>query len=138
MFNLFFLFSISIAFLTFLSLKNKGPNQAEIKIALSFMSSNFRSLLFNIKTLLSLLIKDLLQNPSQNNLSEIYTPVTNEKETLSNQSSINSYLEENNFKDISNEVEYSPNEQAIIEDPVISEFSDQVIQLIEEEEEKAA
>ena len=138
MFNLFFLFSISIALLTLLALKNKGPNQAEIKIALSFMSSNFRSLLVNIKTLLSLLIKDVLQNPSQNNLSEIDSSVIKEKETLSNQSSTDGYLEENNFKEMSNEFEYSPNEQPIIEDPVISEFSDQVIQLIEEEEEKAA
>ena len=102
------------------------------------MSSNFKSLLINIKTLLSLLIKDLLQNPSQNNLSKIDKPQINEQETLSNQSYINGYLEEKNIKDISNEVEYSPNEQPIIEDPVISEFSDQVIQLIEEEEEKAA
>ena len=138
MFTVFFLFSISITFLTLLALKNKGPNQAEIKIALSFMSANLRSLTINIKTLLSLLIKDILHNPSKNNLSKIDAIILNEKESLSNQISSNDYLEESHIKDISNEIEYSTNEPAITEDPVISEFSEELIQLIEEEEEKAA
>ena len=138
MFTVFFLFSISITFLTLLALKNKGPNQAEIKIALSFMSANLRSLRINIKTLLSLLIKDILHNPSKNNLSKIDAIILNEKESLSNQISSNDYLEESHIKDISNEIEYSTNEPAITEDPVISEFSEELIQLIEEEEEKVA
>ena len=138
MFQLFFLFSISIALLTVLALKNKGPNQAEIKIALSFMSANFKGLLLNIKTLLSLLIKDLIQNPSKSNLIEIDPIIKNEKVNDYSETSTIDYLEEKESKEISDTNQYSSSEGYAFEDPVISEFSDEVVHLIEEEEEKAA
>ncbi len=116
MLTIFLLFSFSISTLTFLALKNKGPNQAEIKITLNFMWANFKAITRNIKTLLLLLIKDLFQNNSKTSLINLQPNIDADEEDPSEEESFNT----------------------IEEDYAISEFSPELIQSIEEEENKAA
>ena len=122
MFTIFLRFSISIGVLTIFSLKNQSPNEAEIKITLSFMAANSKSLLKNIKTLLLLLLKDLFPKESKNPLINI------ESSSELNFQSTNQDSEEANHEKVS----------TVDDDSAISGFSSQVIQLIEEEENKAA
>ena len=86
------------------------------------MSSNFKALLKNIKTLLILLLKDLTQSSSKETLIDIQSsPVMSAS---------------SNLEEIS--IEEGNSSEEIDEDPEISKFSKEVIQLIEEEENKAA
>jgi len=122
MFTIFLLLTISIGSLTLFSLRSKSPNEAEIKTTLNFMSSNFKALLKNIKTLLILLLKDLTQSSSKETLIDIQSsPVMSAS---------------SNLEEIS--IEEGNSSEEIDEDPEISKFSKEVIQLIEEEENKAA
>ena len=70
MLTIFFFLTISIGILTLSSLKSEGPNQAEIKITLNFMYSNFRALMGNVMTLLSLLTKDIIQTSIEESTSK--------------------------------------------------------------------
>ena len=122
MFAIFFLLSIAITSLTVFSLRTKSQNAAEIKITLSFMSANFKALLKNIRTLLLLLLKDIAQAPSQEKIINVQSET---KLSSIGTTQINS-------EEINNSTEI------LCEDSEISDFSPEVIQLIEEEENKAA
>ena len=122
MFTIILLLTISIGSLTLFSLRTKSPNEAEIKITLNFMSSNCKALLKNIKTLLLLLLKDLTQDSSKTTLIDLQGSAEINKSSNLQEISI----EEDNLL------------EEIDEDPEISKFSEEVIQLIEEEENKAA
>ena len=86
------------------------------------MTANFQALLKNIKTLLLLLLKDITQSSF--------------KETLVNIDSSTQFPEANN--DQINSRTESDLTKTSDEDSEISEFSQEVIQLIEEEEQKVA
>jgi len=86
------------------------------------MSSNCKALLKNIKTLLLLLLKDLTQDSSKTTLIDLQGSAEINKSSNLQEISI----EEDNLL------------EEIDEDPEISKFSEEVIQLIEEEENKAA
>ncbi len=86
------------------------------------MSANCKALLKNIKTLLLLLLKDLTQASAKGSLIDIQR--SPEISTNSNHEEI-FIAEPNSLEEIE-------------EDPEISKFSQEVIQLIEEEENKAA
>tara|TARA_Y100001968_G_C19405578_1_gene743443 strand:- start:757 stop:1125 length:369 start_codon:yes stop_codon:yes gene_type:complete len=122
MFSIFLLLSIAITSLTVFSLKTKSQNAAEIKITLSFMSANFKALLKNIRSLLLLLLKDIAQTPSEEEIIN----VQNQTELSSIEETQVSSDEINNSTEIP------------CDDSEIYEFSPEVVQLIEEEENKAA
>ena len=126
MFTIFCLFTISIGSLTLFALKSKSPNSAELKITLSFTSANFKSLLGNFKTLFLLLLKDLFQNPAKSTVIEIKTKIDTDKEFSNDQINNDTFKPDKTSSEDSNE------------DYILSEFSPEVIDLIEEEEQKAA
>ena len=111
---IFFLFSFSIAGLTLFALKSEGKNQAEIEITLSFMASNSKALIKNFKNLLTLLIKDVLSDLS----------IEKNKNTNKDLS--------NNLVNFENSKDFESN------DLTLSEFSPNLMEIIEEEEEKIA
>ena len=124
MFTVFVLFGFSIGVLTFLALKNNGSNQAEIKITLSFMAANSKALFKNIKTLITLLIKDLFQSELSSNPIDIVHEsskqlIIQNEESNKIDSTINQFMDSN-------------------EDESINSFSPEVIEIIREEEEKVA
>ncbi len=124
MFTLFCLFSLSIGTLTLIALRNNGVHKPELKNTLNSMGSNFKALLGNLKTLLTLLIKDLFNNSS---ISE-NSPLNIKQDAGSN------IISEIQPKVLDIESSNSNDDQ----DSRISEFCPEVMQLIEEEEEKAA
>ena len=123
MFTAFFLLSISIGVLTAFALKTKGPAQAELKITLKFMSANFKALMKNIQTLLLILLKDLVKPSSED------APIT-----IKAKADQPSFEVSNEIESINNEMETPLEDQ----DTGLSDFSPELIQFIEEEENKAA
>mgnify|MGYP001212410154 CR=1 FL=1 len=122
MFTVFVLFSFSIGILTFLALKKDGSNQADIKITLSFMASNSKALIKNIRTLIKLLIKDLFED-------------SNSTVSISSDSSEEIFVENQDY--IKNSSNINPLNESI-EDESIIDFSPEVIEIIREEEDKVA
>ena len=124
MVTIFFLFSISIGLLTLISIKTQSAHHEKIMEVLDLISGNFKSLSGNILKLLVLLFKDLLGDSQKS--SELYdNPIDAQKldEIL-----IDS---KNPIQD-----EEIVNDQEI--DMAISEFSPELIEIIDSEEEKAA
>ena len=123
---IFLLFSISIGALTLFSLKNDGPNKQELKLALSSMYSNFKSLMRSTKEFLLLLVKDIIQSKSTDN-SPIESSHRQDEVLISPSTTIQ----------LSDNVDDNLNPSSE-EDLALNEFSPDVLQLIEEEEEKVA
>ena len=126
MITAFFLLSISIGGLTLFALKNNGTYKSDIKITLDLMSKDFTSLVMNIKSLILLLIKDLIETSTTKKNTYFDTE---QKDLSQNQNDLSPKEEIKSESTISN----TPDE-----DESISEFCPEVVQLIEEEEEKVA
>ena len=126
MFTFLFLFSLAIGGLTFIAAKNDGPNQVEIKLILKSTYSNLISTIDNIKQLISLVFKDLIQ-----------TIVTKKEVSLEIERKIKVPQEVHKVEELAPKTielnDYEPEE-----DIELKEFSSEVIEFIEQEENKAA
>ena len=105
-------------------IKNEGVYQKEVQESLNIVFSNSKTLLKSIKTLISLLVKDMFSTGSQDKCFPSTKP-------LENVGYIN--LKEEVEEELK-ETEYELEET----DSALKDFSSEVINLIEEEEQKIA
>tara|TARA_B100000700_G_C14928074_1_gene800511 strand:+ start:860 stop:1273 length:414 start_codon:yes stop_codon:yes gene_type:complete len=124
MFNILFLFLITIAGLTLIAINNEGSSQKDLKIVLNMISQNSTDLLTNIKKLLLLLIKDIIEVKTIK--SDGFSKENNSGTILP---SFESEFSETSIDEVSIEADV---------DCALNQFSPEVVQVIDLEEEKVA
>tara|TARA_Y100001968_G_scaffold304228_1_gene319076 strand:- start:110 stop:502 length:393 start_codon:yes stop_codon:yes gene_type:complete len=130
MLSILFLLSLSIGLLTLISFKSDSSNKEDLKNTLSLISKDLKSIFKNLKNLLLVVFKDLL-NDSQDSIqlsNSIYSEEKAQEEKTNNNTTMNS------INSLNQEETSVPKDL----DLAINEFSPEVIQIINEEEEKVA
>ncbi len=137
MINLFLAILFSLTLWTVFAVINKGHFEEEILDSLGALGKNFAGLFVNIRKLFSLLVKDALHSSSRP-ISDFLTNkafrrqstiAQNGKELSPFIKSIETSKQNSNF---------SPEFNEIDEDETISDFCTEVVDFIEEEDQKVA
>ena len=130
MLSILFLLSLSIGLLTVLSFNSNSANKEDLKNILSLISKDLKSIFKNLKKLLLVVFKDLL-NDSQDSIQVSNSIYAEEK---AEQEKTNPNITMTSINSLNQEETSVPKDL----DLAINEFSPEVIQIINEEEEKVA
>ena len=125
MFNLLFLLILTIAGLTFIAALNDGPNQFEIRQLLKSSYSSLGTAIDNVRKLVFVVFKDIIQAVTKKEISlgiksneEVTQKVEKYETSTENTLELSDFIPE--------------------EDVELKEFSSEVIDFIEQEENKVA